>query len=166
MLDRIVGYEISPVMWKKIRRGLSAGRVQSVATRMVDDRDREISEFQPQEYWTLDVFLKNTAGARFKASYYGKDGKKYEPKSEADVQAVQEAVRTLPFTVSTVKKTSKQRSPAPPFTTSTMQQEASHKLNMTPRRTMSIAQQLYEGVDVTGEGTVGLITYIDRKSVV
>ena len=164
VLDRIVGYEISPVMWKKIRRGLSAGRVQSVATRMVDDRDREISEFQPQEYWTLDALLKNTAGEGFKAGYYGKNGKKYEPKTEDDVRAIQDEVRTLPFTVSTVKRSSKQRSPAPPFTTSTMQQEASHKLNMTPRRTMSVAQQLYEGVDISGEGTVGLITYMRTDS--
>lgn len=164
VLDRIVGYQISPVMWKKIKRGLSAGRVQSVATRMVDDRDREIREFQPQEYWTLDALLKNAAEEPFKASFYGTEGKKRELHSEQEVQEVQESLKGVPFTVTGVKKSKKQRSPAPPFTTSTMQQEASRKLNMTPRRTMSIAQQLYEGVDVTGEGAVGLITYMRTDS--
>ncbi|MBQ6798217.1 MAG: type I DNA topoisomerase [Oscillospiraceae bacterium] len=164
LLDRIVGYKISPVMWKKIRRGLSAGRVQSVATRMVDDRDREIGQFQPQEYWTLDTLLQNAEGEAFKASYHGIGGKKTELKSEDDVLAVQKAVENVPFTVASVKRTGKQRSPAPPFTTSTLQQDASYKLNMTPRRTMSIAQQLYEGIELTGEGAVGLITYMRTDS--
>ena len=164
VLDRIVGYEISPVMWKKIRRGLSAGRVQSVAARMVDDRDREIEEFQPKEYWTLDARLKNEAGADFIAHYYGRGGKKYEPSSREEVEDLEQELRQLPFAVSSVKRADKQRSPAPPFTTSTMQQEASRRLNMTPRRTMAIAQQLYEGVDITGEGTVGLITYMRTDS--
>ena len=164
ILDRIVGYQISPIMWRKIRRGLSAGRVQSVATRMVDDRDAEIDAFVPEEYWTLDALLKNTQNSPFKAHYYGKNGKKYEPGTEKDVQAIMDELRTLPFEVKSVKRTDKQRSPSPPFTTSTMQQEASRKLNMTPRRTMAIAQQLYEGVDITGEGTVGLITYMRTDS--
>ncbi len=163
VLDRVVGYQISPVMWKKIRRGLSAGRVQSVATRMVDDRDREIEGFVPQEYWTLDALLQ-ADGGRFKARYHGKNGKKYEPVSEADVQAICQELEGLPFTVKSVKRSDKHRSPSPPFSTSTMQQEASRKLNMTPRRTMAIAQQLYEGVDITGEGTVGLITYMRTDS--
>ena len=164
ILDRIVGYQISPIMWRKIRKGLSAGRVQSVATRMVDDRDAEIEAFVPQEYWTLEALLKNAGGVPFKAHYYGKNGKKYEPDTEKDVQAIMAELQTLPFTVKSVKRTDKQRSPSPPFTTSTMQQEASRKLNMTPRRTMAIAQQLYEGVDITGEGTVGLITYMRTDS--
>lgn len=164
ILDRIVGYQISPIMWRKIRRGLSAGRVQSVATRMVDDRDAEIDAFVPEEYWTLDALLKNTQNASFKAHYYGMNGKKYEPATQKDTQAVMEELRALPFEVKSVKRTDKQRSPSPPFTTSTMQQEASRKLNMTPRRTMAIAQQLYEGVDITGEGTVGLITYMRTDS--
>lgn len=164
VLDRIVGYQISPIMWKKIRKGLSAGRVQSVATRMVDDRDREIEVFEPEEYWTLDALLENTAKAPFTAHYYGKNGKKYEPATEKEVQAIQNELKELPFAVSSVKRSDKQRSPAAPFTTSTMQQEASRKLNMTPRRTMAIAQQLYEGVDITGEGTVGLITYMRTDS--
>ena len=164
ILDRIVGYQISPIMWRKIRKGLSAGRVQSVATRMVDDRDAEIEAFVPQEYWTLEALLKNAGGVPFKAHYYGKNGKKYEPDTEKDVQAIMAELQTLPFAVKSVKRTDKQRSPSPPFTTSTMQQEASRKLNMTPRRTMAIAQQLYEGVDITGEGTVGLITYMRTDS--
>ncbi len=164
VLDRIVGYEISPLMWKKIRRGLSAGRVQSVAARMVDDRDREIDAFEPKEYWTLDALLKNEEGADFTAHYYGRSGKKYEPASREEVEALEQELRQLPFAVSSVKRSDKQRAPAPPFTTSTMQQEASRKLNMTPRRTMAIAQQLYEGVDISGEGTVGLITYMRTDS--
>ena len=164
VLDRIVGYQLSPLLWKKIRRGLSAGRVQSVAMRLVAEREKEIADFVPQEYWTLDASLKNHAGALFTAHYYGKGGKKYEPSSEGDTQAIMDELRELPFTVSSVKRTDKQRSPAPPFTTSTLQQEASRKLNMTPRRTMAIAQQLYEGVDITGEGTVGLITYMRTDS--
>ena len=164
VLDRLVGYQISPVMWRKIKRGLSGGRVQSVATRMVDDRDQEIAAFTPEEYWTLDALLENGAAAAFAAHYYGKDGKKQDIANEKELQAIEEDVRNLPFAVKSVKRTDKSRSPSPPFTTSTMQQEASRKLNMTPRRTMAIAQQLYEGVDITGEGTVGLITYMRTDS--
>ena len=164
ILDRLVGYQLSPLLWKKIRRGLSAGRVQSVAMRLVADREKEIADFVPQEYWTLDALLKNDGGVPFRARYYGKDGKKYEPASQEEVSAIQAEVQALPFAVKSVKRTDKQRSPAPPFTTSTMQQDASRKLNMTPRRTMAIAQQLYEGVDITGEGTVGLITYMRTDS--
>ena len=164
ILDRLVGYKLSPFLWRKVRRGLSAGRVQSVAMRLVAEREKEIADFVPQEYWTLDASLKNHAEALFTAHYYGKGGKKYEPSSEGDAQAIMDELRELPFTVSSVKRADKQRSPAPPFTTSTLQQEASRKLNMTPRRTMAIAQQLYEGVDITGEGTVGLITYMRTDS--
>ncbi len=166
ILDRIVGYQLSPLLWKKVRRGLSAGRVQSVATRMVCDREHEIAEFKPQEYWSLDVRL-STDGAEknsFLARYHGEKGKKKELNSIEDVEAVISAVENAAFTVKTLKRQDKQRSPAPPFTTSTLQQEASRKLNMTPKRTMAIAQQLYEGVDVTGEGTVGLITYMRTDS--
>ena len=164
ILDRIVGYELSPLLWKKIRRGLSAGRVQSVAMRLVADREKEIADFVPQEYWTLDALLKNDQGARFKAHYYGRGGKKYEPASQQEVDDIRAQLQDTPFAVSNVKRTDKRRSPSPPFTTSTMQQEASRKLNMTPRRTMAIAQQLYEGVDISGEGTVGLITYMRTDS--
>ena len=165
ILDRIVGYELSPLLWKKIRRGLSAGRVQSVATRLVCEREEEIRAFQPQEYWSLDVDLARIApnqGA-FTAAFYGRE-KKQELHSEAEVQTVVDAVKAAPFTVTGVKRQDKTRSPAPPFITSTLQQEASRKLNMTPRRTMAVAQQLYEGVDIQGEGTVGLITYMRTDS--
>ena len=165
ILDRIVGYELSPLLWKKIRRGLSAGRVQSVATRLVCEREEEIRAFQPQEYWSLDVDLSRVAPNRgaFTAAFYGRE-KKQELHSEEEVQAVVEAVKVSPFTVTGVKRQDKTRSPAPPFITSTLQQEASRKLNMTPRRTMAVAQQLYEGVDIQGEGTVGLITYMRTDS--
>ena len=165
VLDRIVGYQISPLLWKKIRRGLSAGRVQSVATRLVCEREAEIKAFVPQEYWTIDVDLARIAPnqGQFKAAFYGRE-KKMELHSEEEAGAVLAAVEHAPFTVQGVKRQDKQRNPAPPFTTSTLQQEASRKLNMTPRRTMSIAQQLYEGVDIAGEGTVGLITYMRTDS--
>ena len=166
ILDRLVGYQLSPLLWKKIKRGLSAGRVQSVATRMVDDRDREIENFKPEEYWTLDANLTGNDVKKlpFSARYHGKNGKKAELKSAAEVEAVVEETKNAVFTVKSVKRTDKNRSPSPPFTTSTMQQEASRKLSMTPRRTMAIAQQLYEGVDIEGEGTVGLITYMRTDS--
>ena len=166
ILDRLVGYQLSPLLWKKIRRGLSAGRVQSVATRMVDDRDREIEAFQPEEYWTLDANLLGSDVKKipFAARYHGKDGKKAELKSAAEVDAVVQETENEVFFVKSVKRSDKQRSPSPPFTTSTMQQEASRKLSMTPRRTMAIAQQLYEGIDIEGEGTVGLITYMRTDS--
>ena len=164
ILDRIVGYQLSPLLWKKIRRGLSAGRVQSVATRMVVDREEEIRAFVPQEYWSIDVNLQRIAGpGRFTAHYHG-EGKKRELHSEDEVNEILRDVETAPFSVSAVKRQEKKRTPAPPFITSTLQQEASRKLGMTPRRTMAIAQQLYEGIDVAGEGTIGLITYMRTDS--
>lgn len=164
ILDRIVGYELSPLLWKKIRRGLSAGRVQSVATRLVVDRENEIRAFQPKEYWTLDVTL-NRMGkpGAFVAHYWGEE-KKRELENEADTLAVIGDIDGKEFDVTNVKKAEKKRYSAPPFTTSTLQQEASRKLGFTPKRTMMIAQQLYEGVDVAGEGTTGLITYMRTDS--
>ena len=167
ILDRIVGYQLSPLLWRKVRRGLSAGRVQSVATRIVVEREQEIRAFQSQEYWTMDVTLDRVAPrtGSFIARYHGSNGKKKEDlASEAEVEALKADLAKEQFQVSTVKRTQKQRQPAPPFTTSTLQQEASRKLNMAPRRTMSIAQQLYEGVDIEGEGTIGLITYMRTDS--
>ena len=164
VLDRIVGYQLSPLLWRKIRKGLSAGRVQSVATRLVVDRENEIRAFQPQEYWTLDVNLSRVGRpGSFTAHYYG-DPKKRELASEQDVQQVLVELEGQPFSVTGVKKSEKKRTPAPPFITSTLQQEASRKLNLTPRRTMMLAQQLYEGVEITGEGSVGLITYMRTDS--
>ena len=164
ILDRIVGYQLSPLLWKKVRRGLSAGRVQSVATRLVVDRENEIRTFNPQEYWSLDVTLNRIGKAgSFVAHYHGED-KKRELTCEAEVQAVVDDITGKVFTVTNVKKGEKKRTAAPPFTTSTLQQEASRKLGMTPKQTMAIAQQLYEGVDVEGEGTLGLITYMRTDS--
>ena len=165
VLDRIVGYQISPLLWKKIRRGLSAGRVQSVATRLVCEREEEIKAFVPQEYWSIEADLARIAPnlGQFKAAFHGRE-KKMELHSKDEVDAVMAAVGQAPFAVTGVKRQDKLRNPAPPFITSTLQQEASRKLNMTPRRTMSIAQQLYEGVDIAGEGTVGLITYMRTDS--
>ncbi|MCI9309749.1 MAG: type I DNA topoisomerase [Lawsonibacter sp.] len=165
ILDRIVGYQLSPLLWKKIRRGLSAGRVQSVATRLVVERELEIRAFVPQEYWSIEADLERVApntGA-FKAQFHGKD-KKMELHSEAEAQAVMDAVAQGRWSVARVKRQEKNRQPAPPFTTSTLQQEASRKLNMSPARTMAVAQQLYEGVDIDGQGTVGLITYMRTDS--
>ncbi len=164
ILDRIVGYELSPLLWKKIRRGLSAGRVQSVVTRLVVDRENEIRAFVPKEYWSLDVKLNllDKPGT-FIARYHG-DTKKRELENEAQVQGVIRDITGKEFAVTSVKRADKKRSAAPPFTTSTLQQEAARKLNMTPKRTMAVAQQLYEGVDVAGEGTLGLITYMRTDS--
>ncbi len=164
LLDRIVGYQLSPLLWKKVRRGLSAGRVQSVATRLVVDKENEIRAFQSKEYWSLDAHLQLAKKqGKFVARYVGK-GKKTELDNEEQTDAVIRQVQGKPFTVETVKRSEKKRSAAPPFTTSTLQQEASRKLNMTPKRTMAVAQQLYEGVDVAGEGTLGLITYMRTDS--
>ena len=164
ILDRIVGYELSPLLWKKVRRGLSAGRVQSVATRLVVDRENEIRAFQPREYWSLDVKLNRIGkSGSFVAHYYGED-KKRELASEEETLAVIQDITGKEFTVVNVKKAEKKRSAAPPFTTSTLQQEASRKLGFTPKRTMALAQQLYEGVDISGEGTTGLITYMRTDS--
>ena len=164
LLDRIVGYQLSPLLWRKVRRGLSAGRVQSVATRLVVDRENEIRAFVPQEYWSLDVTLnRQSKSGSFVAHYYG-DTKKRELESQEQTDAVIRDVTGKVFTVTNVKKAEKKRTAAPPFTTSTLQQEASRKLNMTPKRTMAVAQQLYEGVDIEGEGTLGLITYMRTDS--
>jgi len=165
ILDRIVGYELSPLLWKKVKKGLSAGRVQSVATRMVVDREEEIEAFVPQEYWLLDARLNcGVENSSFTARFHGKGDKKQELHSREEVDEVLAAVEKAAFTVSNVKRGEKQKSPAPPFITSTLQQEASRRLSMTPRRTMSIAQQLYEGVEIAGQGSVGLITYMRTDS--
>ena len=165
ILDRIVGYELSPLLWKKIRRGLSAGRVQSVATRLVVEREEEIRAFIPKEYWTVEAQLERVAPnlGSFKAQFYGRE-KKMELGSQEEAQAVMDAVGRGSWSVAKVRRQEKNRQPAPPFTTSTLQQEASRKLNMSPARTMSIAQQLYEGVELTGQGSVGLITYMRTDS--
>ena len=164
VLDRIVGYQLSPLLWKKIRRGLSAGRVQSVATRLVVEREREITSFVPKEYWSLEVLLRCIGkDGCFSARYYG-DARKKELHSAEETEQIISDISGREFLIDSIKRSEKHRAPTPPFITSTLQQEASRKLNMTPRRTMSIAQQLYEGIDVEGEGTVGLITYMRTDS--
>lgn len=163
VLDRIVGYQLSPLLWKKIRRGLSAGRVQSVTTRMVVDREEEIRAFIKMEYWTLDAMLEG-AGGQFKARLWTKNGKKYEPESQEETEAVIAGVKETPLSVASVKVSEKRHTPTPPFITSTLQQEASRRLGMTPRRTMTVAQQLYEGIEIAGTGAVGLITYMRTDS--
>ena len=165
VLDRIVGYKISPLLWKKVKRGLSAGRVQSVAVKLIVDREEEIEKFIPQEYWNIYADLKdNKSKKEFQAKFYGKDGKKQEISSEKEVNEILKNIEKAKYIVSDVKKGEKKRNPAPPFTTSTMQQEASRKLGFTLKKTMSIAQGLYEGVKISDRGTVGLITYMRTDS--
>ncbi len=166
ILDRLVGYEISPILWRKVRKGLSAGRVQSVATRIICDREMEIRDFVPEEYWNLSVKLRDIAGKKsFEAKYYGEDGKKRDLHTEAETNAVLERIKSGLFVVTDVKDGVKTRHPAPPFTTSSLQQEASRKLGFTTKRTMMIAQQLYEGIELGSKGAVGLISYIRTDSV-
>ena len=165
VLDRIVGYKMSPVLWKKVKRGLSAGRVQSVAVKLICDREEEIEKFIPEEYWNIYITLqKADTKQNFEAHFYGKDGKKLELHSEEEVNTILKDNEKEKFIVQDIKKSEKKRSPAPPFTTSTMQQEASRKLGFTLKKTMSVAQGLYEGVRVAEKGTVGLITYMRTDS--
>lgn len=163
ILDRLVGYKISPLLWKKVKKGLSAGRVQSVAVKLINDRENEIKDFVPEEYWTITALLK-TGNATFEAKFYGIDGEKRELSSEADVQLILQAIAEASFVVSDVKEKERLRNPSAPFITSTLQQEAARKLNFRASKTMSVAQQLYEGIDLGKEGTVGLITYMRTDS--
>ncbi|MBQ4082430.1 MAG: type I DNA topoisomerase [Clostridia bacterium] len=165
-LDRLVGYKLSPFLWKKVRRGLSAGRVQSVAVRLVVDREQEIEAFRPEEYWSLDAKF-SVKGERktFQAHYFGTaDGTKQEVTNGEQANAILASLDGADYAVTKVKKGTRTRQPAPPFITSTLQQEASRKLNMTGQRTMRIAQELYEGVSVEGIGATGLITYMRTDS--
>ena len=165
VLDRIVGYKISPLLWKKVRRGLSAGRVQSVAVKLIVDREEEINNFKPEEYWNIFVDLEDGKSKKqFEAKFYGKDNKKQEIRNKQEVDEILETIKNANYIIDEVKKGEKKRTPAPPFTTSTMQQEASRKLGFTLKKTMTIAQSLYEGVKVEGRGTVGLITYMRTDS--
>ena len=165
VLDRIVGYKISPVLWKKVRRGLSAGRVQSVAVKLIVDREEEIENFIPEEYWNIYATLLDEKSKKtFDAKFYGKNNKKSELHKKEEVDKILEKISEATYTVEEVKRGEKKRTPAPPFTTSTMQQEASRKLGFTLKKTMSIAQGLYEGVKIPEKGTVGLITYMRTDS--
>ena len=165
VLDRIVGYKISPVLWKKVRRGLSAGRVQSVAVKLIVDREEEIEKFIPEEYWNIYAKLSDLKTKKvFDATFYGKNNKKLELHSKEDVEKILKDIENKKYIVTEIKKGERKRTPAPPFTTSTMQQEASRKLGFTLKKTMSVAQGLYEGVNVGKRGTVGLITYMRTDS--
>lgn len=165
VLDRIVGYKMSPVLWKKVRRGLSAGRVQSVAVKLIVDREEEIEKFIPEEYWNIYAkLLDEKSNKIFDAKFYGKGGKKLEIHNKEQVDEILENIKNAKYIVEDIKKGEKKRTPAPPFTTSTMQQEASRKLGFTLKKTMSVAQGLYEGVKIPEKGTVGLITYMRTDS--
>lgn len=165
VLDRIVGYKLSPFLWKKVRRGLSAGRVQSVAVRIIVDREKEIREFVSQEYWSIDAKLTAASSKRaFDAKLTEIDGVKAEIADEAQANAILARLENAEYVVSALKKSQRKKQPAPPFTTSTLQQEASRKLSFQARRTMKAAQELYEGIDVSGMGAVGLITYMRTDS--
>ena len=165
VLDRVVGYGISPLLWAKIKRGLSAGRVQSVALRMICDRENEIDAFIPEEYWTMEASL-NIKGEKkpLVAKFYGDRNGKIDIKNAAQMQKILDEVKNSGFSIESVKKSEKIKKSPLPFTTSTLQQEAAKTLNMSTKRTMNIAQQLYEGVDIKGRGTVGLITYLRTDS--
>jgi len=165
VLDRVVGYGISPLLWAKIKRGLSAGRVQSVALRMICDRENEIDEFIPEEYWSMEAVL-NIKGEKkpLIAKFYGDENGKIEIKNGAQMQDILDEVKKSDFSIESIKRGEKVKKSPLPFTTSTLQQEAAKTLNMSTKRTMNIAQQLYEGVDIKGRGTVGLITYLRTDS--
>ena len=165
VLDRIVGYQISPLLWKKVKRGLSAGRVQSVAVKLIVEREEEIEKFIPEEYWNIYADLKdNESKKQFEAKFYGKNNKKIEIHSKEEIDEILEDIEKAKYVVKEVKKGEKKRNAAPPFTTSTMQQEASRKLGFTLKKTMSVAQGLYEGVKIPEKGSVGLITYMRTDS--
>ena len=163
VLDRIVGYKISPILWKKVRKGLSAGRVQSVATKLICDREKEINDFESKEYWTIDAQL-YSGKKKFAASFYGKGGKKTDIKDGEDADRILKALDGGKFTVTKIKNAVKKKTSAPPFITSTLQQEAGRKLSFTSQRTMQAAQQLYEGINIKGKGQIGLITYMRTDS--
>jgi DNA topoisomerase-1 len=163
ILDRLVGYNISPLLWKKVKKGLSAGRVQSVAVKLISDREREIQLFVPEEYWTIAVEL-DAQGTTFEAKYYGVRGEKRKLSTASEVDDILQQIAGKPFTVIDIVAKQRLRHPSPPFITSSLQQEAARKLNFRAAKTMQIAQQLYEGIDVGKDGTVGLITYMRTDS--
>lgn len=164
VLDRIVGYEISPLLWRNVRKGLSAGRVQSVATKMICDREYEIEGFIPEEFWRLEATLKKDDGKTFLAKFHGLKNKKIELKQKEEVDQILQKLQGVPFVIGKVKHGEKKRTPAPPFITSTLQQDAARKFGFSTKKTMMLAQQLYEGVEIQGEGSVGLITYMRTDS--
>ena len=166
VLDRLVGYEISPILWRKVKWGLSAGRVQSVALRIICDREKEVQEFIPEEYWTVEVKVSKVGETKgFIIKLHSKNGKKVVINNEEEANTIINAIRNGEFIVKDIKETTKVKNPLPPFTTSTLQQDAYRKINFSTKKTMATAQQLYEGIEVKGHGTVGLITYMRTDSV-
>ncbi|OOE11945.1 type I DNA topoisomerase [Fictibacillus arsenicus] len=163
VLDRLVGYKVSPLLWKKIKKGLSAGRVQTVAVRLIVEREKEIEAFQPEEYWKIKGIF-SASGEDFEAQFYGLNGKKQELSNEEEVKDILSKIKGKSFTIDSVQKKERKRNPSPPFITSSLQQEAARKLNFRAKKTMMLAQQLYEGIDLGKEGTVGLITYMRTDS--
>lgn len=164
VLDRLLGYQISPILWQKVRKGLSAGRVQSVTTKLVCEREEEINSFIPKEYWTIDLIVKNKDGEEFTLKFYGEDGKKIELENEKQVKEILEIIKNNDLVVNKIESKSRRKSAPKPFTTSVLQQDAANRLNFTTKKTMMVAQELYEGIDIKGEGTVGLISYIRTDS--
>ena len=164
VLDRLVGYKLSPFLWRKVKPGLSAGRVQSVAVRLIVDREREIENFKPEEYWNLDASLSADAGRKFTARFWGVDGRKVTLANEQQTEKIRAGLADAVWRVAKVTESKRRKTPAPPFITSTLQQEASRRLGFTAARTMRAAQTLYEGVDIAGQGTTGLITYMRTDS--
>jgi len=164
LLDRLVGYRLSPLLWKKVRKGLSAGRVQTVAVKIICEREEEIRNFDEEEYWSLEVELKNDSDEKLKADLYRINNKKFKIESKEEVEQVIADIKDQDFEIIKVKKRKRRRNPKSPFTTSTLQQRASNKLNYTAKKTMYLAQQLYEGIDIGSSGTVGLISYIRTDS--
>ncbi|EHE91722.1 DNA topoisomerase, partial [Streptococcus thermophilus CNCM I-1630] len=162
VLDRIVGYSISPLLWKKVKKGLSAGRVQSVALKLIIDRENEIKAFKPEEYWTIDGAFKKGA-KKFQASFYGLDGKKLKLNNNDDVKDVLSRIISDDFNVDKVERKERRRNAPLPYTTSSLQQDAANKINFRTRKTMMVAQQLYEGINL-GSGAQGLITYMRTDS--
>ena len=164
VLDRLLGYQISPILWQKVRKGLSAGRVQSVTTKLICDREKEIEEFIPKEYWTIELEAKTKEGESLSLKFYGEDDKKVELETKEQVNNILERIKDKDLVVNSIESKSRRKSAPKPFTTSMLQQEAANKLGFTTKKTMMIAQELYEGIDIEGEGTVGLISYIRTDS--
>jgi len=165
ILDRLVGYKVSPLLWKVIGKGLSAGRVQTVALRLINEREEKRESFHPEEYWTLDAIVKKPGGKEFSSRLEKINGKKAEIKNEAEMNEILKDLKGVSYLVSGVTRKEKKRSAPPPLITSTLQQEASSRFRLTPRRTMAVAQKLYEGMDLPGVGRTGLITYMRTDSV-
>lgn len=164
VLDRLLGYQISPILWQKVRKGLSAGRVQSVTTKLICDREKEIEAFDPKEYWTIELDAKTKEGKEVTLKYYGENDKKVELENEGQVNEILEKIKGKDLTVHSIESKSRRKSAPKPFTTSMLQQEAANKLGFTTKKTMMVAQELYEGVEIDGEGTLGLISYIRTDS--